>query len=423
MKVLVIGNGGREHAMCRALATATECEVLIAPGNPGTSGCARNVDVSASDVSALVALARAEKVDLVVPGPEAVLVAGISDALDAAGIPCCGPSAGAALLEGSKGFMRELTEAAGVPGARFATVEKEAALAEAIGSWDGVPVVKADGLAAGKGVYLPHSKDGALAVGRELLDGKHGDAGRVVLLEEWLVGTEASLFYACDGKDAVVLPHARDHKRLHDHDEGPNTGGMGAISPNPLIDAAMEEQVRREVVTPTLAALAARDTPFRGFLYAGLMLTDTGPRVLEFNVRLGDPEAQVILPRLPDGSFLNICRAAASGTLGDIRVDEDPRTACCVVLAAGGYPENPRKGDPISLYGGLETNERWLDHAGTTRMNDSLVTSGGRVAAVVARGADADTARRLAYEGVDLVRFDGKHVRTDIGAVQEDSRE
>jgi len=416
MKVLVIGNGGREHAMCRALATAKDTEVLVAPGNPGTTGCARNVDVGGSDVSLLVALARDEKVDLVVPGPEAVLVAGISDALDAAGVPCCGPSAGAAMLEGSKVFMRELTEAAGVPGARFTRVDNEAALADAVGSWDGIPVVKADGLAAGKGVYLPHTKDGAVAVGRELLDGKHGDAGRIVVLEERLVGTEASLFYACDGKDAVVLPHARDHKRLHDHDEGPNTGGMGAISPNPLIDAATEERVRREVITPTLAALAARGSPFRGFLYAGLMLTSSGPRVLEFNVRLGDPEAQAILPRLPAGKLLDICSAAATGALAGVEVEEDARATCCVVLAADGYPEKPRKGDPISLYGDLETADRWLDHAGTSMKDGTLVTSGGRVAAVVARANDADSARRLAYDGVEQVRFAGKQVRTDIGA-------
>ena len=415
-KVLVIGNGGREHAMCRAIATMPDTEVLAAPGNPGTERCARNVDVAASDLAALVALAKDEKVDLVVPGPEAVLVAGIADALGEAGIPCCGPSAGAAMLEGSKAFMRELTEAAGVPGTRFVTVDNAASLAGAVASWDGVPVVKADGLAAGKGVYLPDTKDGAVEIGRELLDGKHGDAGRVIVLEERLVGTEASLFYACDGAQALALPHARDHKRLHDQDQGPNTGGMGAVSPNPSIDTRTEARVRREVIEPTLAALTERGTPFRGFLYAGLMLTETGPRLLEFNVRLGDPEAQVILPRLPPGGFADICRSAARGNIARLGYDEDPRTTCCVVLAAEGYPESPRQGDPISLHAGFDTPDRWLDHAGTACHDGVLVTSGGRVAAVVARAEDAESARRLANEGVGLVRFRGKHVRTDIGA-------
>jgi phosphoribosylamine--glycine ligase len=236
-----------------------------------------------------------------------------------------------------------------------------------------------------------------------------------VILEERLVGTEASLFYACDGTEAVPLPHARDHKRLRAGDRGPNTGGMGAISPNPLIDAGTQERVAEEIVRPTLAALADRGTPFRGFLYAGLMLTNSGPRVLEFNVRLGDPEAQAILPRLQDGVFARLCHAAAAGALAGFEVKEDPRPTCCVVLAAQGYPEKPRKGDVVTIDPALEGADRWLDHAGTTMRDDTLVTNGGRVAAVVARAADAESARRHALQGVELARFDGMQWRADIG--------
>ncbi|MFC1610604.1 phosphoribosylamine--glycine ligase [Myxococcota bacterium] len=415
MKVLVVGNGGREHAICRALMTTPETQVLVAPGNGGTGTCGRNVKVVPTDVPALVDLAGDESVDLVIPGPEASLVAGLADALDAAGIPCCGPSRSAARLEGSKAFMRRLTSRMRVPGAAFAVVDNPSALADAVGSWDGVPVVKADGLAAGKGVFLPDSKDACVQVGRELLDGRFGDAGKAVVLEERLEGTEASLFFACDGRDAVLLPHARDHKRLLDDDEGPNTGGMGAISPNPLIDDAIIERATRQIIEPTLSGLEEAGSPFRGFLYAGLMLTRDGPRVLEFNVRMGDPEAEAVLPRLMPGGFLDVCLAAARGTLQDLRIDFDPRATCVVVLAASGYPDSPRKGDTITIDASFETEDRWLDQAGTLDKEGELVTSGGRVAAVVARGDKAAQARKLAYEGVELVHFDGKHVRTDIG--------
>jgi phosphoribosylamine--glycine ligase len=254
-----------------------------------------------------------------------------------------------------------------------------------------------------------------VAAGRALLGGRFGDAGRRLVIEERLQGTEASLFFACDGRDARLLPHARDHKRLGDDDVGPNTGGMGSISPNPMIDSRAIERVRREIVEPTLEALTGSGAPYRGFLYAGVMLTQDGPRVLEFNVRLGDPEAQAILPRLLPGGFLAICEATARGRLAQLKIDIDPRPTCAVVLAASGYPDEPRKGDLIDIEGDLSTGDRWLDHAGTRRDESGLITSGGRVAAVVARAGDAAGARQNAYEGVERVRFAGKHFRTDIG--------
>ncbi|MEE8408882.1 MAG: phosphoribosylamine--glycine ligase [Myxococcota bacterium] len=419
MKILVVGSGGREHAICRALATASPPpEIIVAPGNPGTAGMADNVDVAASDIDGLVELARSLPVDLVIPGPEAPLVAGLADRLLDAGIPVCGPSGQAAKLEGSKRFTRELAREAGVPGARFEVVQTVAGLESAVDGWDGIPVVKADGLAAGKGVLLPVTRQACVDAGTELLEGKLGAAGLTVVLEERLDGVEASLFYACLGQTAVALPHARDHKRLHDGDLGPNTGGMGAISPNPFIeehDEDIERLVRDTIITPTLATLERRGTPYSGFLFAGLMLTSEGPRLLEYNVRLGDPEAQAVLPRIADGEFLALCLAVGRGDLEGFELSIDPRPTCAIVLAADGYPDQPRQGDPIRIADDVHADDRWLDHAGTRKQNGALVTSGGRVAAVVARGASAATARAAAYAGVDMVSFDGMQFRHDIG--------
>jgi phosphoribosylamine--glycine ligase len=415
-KILVVGNGGREHAICRALVTDPDVELLIAPGNPGTATCGRNVPVAGTDVAGLVALARGERVELVVPGPEAALVKGLADALTAAGIPCCGPRRRPALLEGSKRYMRMLTDNVGVPGARFLTVTCESDLERAVASFEAVPVVKADGLCAGKGVYLPGDEAECVEVVRQLLAGSLGDAGRVVLLEERLKGVEASLFYLCDGQTALALPHARDHKRILDGDRGPNTGGMGAISPNPAITAAIEACVRETIVAPTLRALDEVGASFCGFLFAGVMLTEDGPRLLEFNVRLGDPEAQAILPRLQPGSFAGICAAAAKGRLATTRIELAPVSTCAVVLAAAGYPAAPMLGDRISIGAGFESADRWLDQAGTRSTGATLFTAGGRVGAVVARAESAAAARRLAYEGVDEISFGGMQVRRDIGA-------
>ena len=280
MRVLVIGSGGREHAMCRALMTANPAPtIFVAPGNPGTAECGTNVAIKVDDIDGLVTFAKEEKIDLVIPGPELPLVFGIGDALDAAGIPCCGPASGAARLEGSKAFTREVTD--GVPAPKWVKVTTVEALEDALSDWEGLPVVKADGLASGKGVFLPETIEGCLEAGKSLISGSLGEAGKTVVLEERLFGIEASLFYACNGTKAVALPHARDHKRLQDGDAGPNTGGMGAISPNPIITDAIQDQVFRECVLPTLEALEKSGAPFRGFLFGGFMLTEAGPKLLE----------------------------------------------------------------------------------------------------------------------------------------------
>ncbi len=415
-RVLVIGSGGREHAICRALAAGDDApEIFVAPGNAGTQEHAKNVAVAAKDVSGLVDLARAYRVDLVFPGPEAPLVLGLADRLAAVGIACCGPKAAGARLEGSKRFTRELGAASGVPGPRFCVISKADDLAAALASFDGLPVVKADGLAQGKGVFLPEDQDGCVRAARDLLAGSLGEAGNTVVLEERLTGVEASLFFACHGTRAVALPHARDHKRLHDGDEGPNTGGMGAVSPNPALSDALSRKIRDTIVGPVLRALENAGTPFVGFLFAGVMLTADGPKLLEFNVRLGDPEAQAILPRLAPGELLRLATATARHKLVRFKLKLDPRPTCAVVLAAHGYPDSPRQGDTITVDARLASAERWLDHAGTGRQDGKLVTQGGRVAAVVARGESAESARRSAYAGVEMVHFAGKQFRTDIG--------
>jgi len=415
MKVLVVGGGGREHAMCRALATTPGVEILAAPGNPGTAGLGRNLAVDTGDVEAVVRCARREGVDLVLPGPEAPLVAGMADALAATGIPCCGPGAAAARLEASKAFTREVAAAVGVPSPSYRIVDDAGEVEAAVASFSEPPVVKADGLAGGKGVSLPQTAAEASAGARALLDGRLGAAGMRVVLEERLSGSEASLFYVCRGTEVIPLPHARDHKRLGDGGTGPNTGGMGAVSPNPDIDSALEGRVRHEMVLPVLDHLAGKGMPYTGFLFVGLMLTGDGPRLLEFNVRLGDPEAQAILPRLPEGRFLEMCLWAAGEGERPVPAPDDARPVCAVVLAAAGYPVDRRRGDPITIDDRLAGPDRWFIHAGTRSDEAGLVTAGGRVGAVVAQGATAEVARRHAYEGVSLVRWDGMIHRTDIG--------
>lgn len=415
MKVLVVGSGGREHAMCRALATDPKADLLIAPGNPGTATLGRNLAVTAADIAGVVAAARGEQVDLVIPGPELPLTRGLSDALAADGIACCGPSAAAARLEGSKVFTRRLTEAAGVPSPRYRIVTDGKDIAAAMAVFASPPVVKADGLAGGKGVFLPDDEESCAAEVRGLLGGRLGAAGSRVVLEEHLVGVEASLFWLCHGTRIVPLPHARDYKRIGDGDRGPNTGGMGAVSPNPAIDPVLEKTVRENIILPVLHLLQAEGIPFVGFLYAGLMLTTSGPKLLEFNVRLGDPEAQAVLPRLEDGVFGDVCRWAACGGKGEPDVWIDPRSTCAVVLAADGYPKQPCLGDPITIDDKLPGPDRWFIHAATRWVDGALVSAGGRVGAVVARAETAEDARRLSYGGTELVEWGHKILRSDIG--------
>jgi phosphoribosylamine--glycine ligase len=422
-RILVVGSGGREHAMGLALASGSPAPALhFAPGNPGTAELGKNHQVAADDVPGQVALARELATEVVLVGPEAPLVLGLADALAEAGVPCCGPSAGAARLEGSKRFCRELAVRAGVPGPEFRVVTGADEVEDAVRAFPTPPVVKADGLAGGKGVFLPDTHDAVMAQTRELLSGSLGDAGRVVVLEERLEGVEASLFFACHGEEAVPLPHARDHKRLGDGDTGPNTGGMGAISPNPAITPDLEDEVARTCVAPVLRELVAAGTPFVGFLFLGLMLTSEGPRLLEINVRLGDPETQAVLPRLEDGAFASLVQRTARGQLGGFAPEVRNGATCVVVLAAGGYPGKVHKGPQLMIGQGLRGEDRWLVQAGTVQHAHDLFVSGGRVAAVVARAEDPEEARSFAYDGVSKVSWDGMQYRRDIGATQEVTR-
>lgn len=414
MRVLILGGGGREHALAWAIAKSPRLEALLAaPGNPGIARLARCVAVKPEDVPAVVALAQAERIDLVVVGPEAPLVAGVADALSAAGIAVFGPSAAAARLEASKAFCHEIAAACGAPMAAHAVFEDEAA---ALGYLRGLarpPVVKADGLAGGKGVVVAETLAEAEAAVTAIFAGRHGTARAVI--EERLVGEEVSLFALTDGRRAIPLPGAQDHKRIGEGDTGPNTGGMGAYSPAPALTDTLAERAMAEIVEPVIAEMAARGTPYRGVLYAGLMLTAEGPRLIEINVRFGDPECQVLMLRA-GSDILPVLRAAAEGDLSGVAVDWCAEAAITVVMAAEGYPGGPVTGAVIE---GLEEAER-LDgvtvfQAGTREEDGRLVVSGGRVLNVSAVGTDLAEARAQAYVAVDLIRWPGAQVRRDIG--------
>lgn len=415
-KILVIGSGARENAICRALSSGDEAiSLYAAPGNPGTARFAKNVQVSPREADTLVRFVKDEKMGLVICGPEQPLVDGLVDKLRAHGIACVGPSRAAAQLEGSKTFSRELAGALHVPSPQFCIIRAAHEIAAGVRSFATPPVVKADGLASGKGVFLPDSHEKCIQVAQQLLDGSLGISTSSVVLEERLTGVEASLFYACHNNIAVLLPHAQDHKRLLDEDRGPNTGGMGAISPNPAMTHDVERYVYKNIVLPVLTELTKRGTPFDGILFVGVMLTAHGPKLLEFNVRLGDPEAEVILPRLAPGAFLRLCTDIAAGTLSPEAPTHDPRASCAVVLADPGYPDNVRGGLPLEISDAVETSNRWVEHAGTTLHNNHLVSSGGRVLVVVSRAERANTARQLTYDGVAYFKSSGLIFRKDIG--------
>jgi phosphoribosylamine--glycine ligase len=417
MNVLVVGSGGREHALCWAIAASPLLTKLwCAPGNPGIAELAELVPIQAIDIPALIAFAQANAIDLVVPGPEAPLVAGLADALAEAGIRCCGPTAAAARLEGSKAFCKTVAEAAGVPTARWERFE-DAESARAFIRRRGAPiVVKADGLAGGKGVVVAQTVEAAeAAIDAMMGEGSLGAAGATVLIEECLTGPEVSLFALCDGTDAIFLGAAQDHKRAGDGDTGPNTGGMGAYSPVPVFPPALAEAAMAAIVRPVLAEMAARGTPFRGILFAGLMLTEEGAKLIEFNVRFGDPECQALLPRLRS-DLLPALLAACDGELADFDLRWRDDASVAVVIAARGYPGVPVRLRPIGGLDAARAAGGWVFQAGTRLQDGALVCDGGRVLTVGALGADLTAARQTAYAAVDAIQFPDGFCRRDIAA-------
>ena len=418
VKVLIVGGGGREHALAwKCAASPRVTTVLAAPGNAGTATetGVRNLNVAAEDVAGLVQLAASERVDLTIIGPEAPLVAGVVDAFAARGLKCFGPSQAAARLEGSKAFAKEFLRRHRIPTASSATFTRESFDPAWLRNQGAPLVVKASGLAAGKGVVIAASIEEAHAAVQAMFAGQFGDAGREVVIEEFLPGEEASFIVMADGTHSLALASSQDHKRREDGDRGPNTGGMGAYSPAPLVTPALHTRIMREVIDPTIRGLAADGMPYTGFLYAGLMIAPDGtPNVLEFNCRFGDPEAQPILMRLQSDLTL-LCEAALCGALDTVGARWDPRAALGVVLAAAGYPDQVKKGDVIE---GLERAGRLpgkIFHAGTRLEAGKVLTKGGRVLCAVGLGAGVGEAQRAAYALADTVHWPGVQYRRDIG--------
>ena len=418
MKVLVIGGGGREHALAWKLAQSPRVDaVFVAPGNAGTATEPRVANVAIADLAALAEFALAEEIDLTVVGPEAALAAGAVDLFRKRGLRIFGPTRAAAELESSKAFAKGFMQRHAIPTAGYKVFADAAAAHAHIAAAAPPIVVKADGLAAGKGVVVASTRDEAHAAIEAMLGGA-APAGSRVVIEEFLAGEEASFMVLCDGRSVLALATSQDHKRLGDGDIGPNTGGMGAYSPAPVVTSKVHARVMREIVEPTIAGMAAEGRPFSGFLYAGLMIDEAGaPKTVEFNCRLGDPEAQVLLMRLRSDLFELLWQATAASAeqpLDQVELDWDRRVALGVVLAAGGYPDDPRRGDAIS---GLDhaSDGCKVFHAGTSLVDGKVVTSGGRVLCVTALGDTVRHAQRNAYAAVARIHFDGMQYRTDIG--------
>jgi phosphoribosylamine---glycine ligase len=418
MKVLIVGGGGREHALAWKCAQSPQVhQVLVAPGNAGTATepRVRNVDIEATDTLRLIQLARDESVRLTIIGPEAPLVAGIVDAFQAQGLRCFGPGRLAAQLEGSKAFAKDFLQRHRIPTAAYRTFTRSTFDRAWLRTQRAPIVIKASGLASGKGVIIAATIAEAETAVDDMFSGRFGDAGSQIVVEEFLQGEEASFIVMADGEHVLPLASSQDHKRLLDQDLGPNTGGMGAYSPAPVVTDAVHARVMREIIEPTLRGLRADGSPFVGFLYAGLMITPDGAaKVVEFNCRLGDPETQPVLARLRS-DLPALCEAALDGRLNEIQAEWDPRNALGVVLAADGYPEQVRSGDVIHGLDAAAQLPGKVFHAGTRRANDQCLTSGGRVLCAVGLGQHISDAQRQAYALVNSIHYDGMAYRRDIG--------
>ncbi len=418
MKVLVVGGGGREHALIYKIAQSPLVEqIYCAPGNPGIAELAECVQIGADEIDALCEFAQAEKIDLTVVGPEVPLTMGIVDTFQAAGLEIFGPNKAAAQIEGSKGFSKDLMARYNIPTAAYRSFTDHAAAVAYIKEQGAPIVVKADGLAAGKGVIVAMSEEQAItAVDNIMLDRVFGSAGTSVVIEEFMEGEEASFFAFTDGKNILPLASSQDHKRVNDGDEGPNTGGMGAYSPAPVVTAELYGEIVETIVKPTIAGMAADGCPYSGILYVGLMIKDGQPRVVEYNARFGDPEAQPLLMRMKS-DIVPLLQACARGELQQDSIDWYDKSAVCVVMASGGYPAPFEKGFPIKgLNDAAQMEDLMVFHAGTAFKDGRIVNNGGRVLGVTGLGNTVKSAIDKAYAGVDKIRWNGVHFRKDIGA-------
>lgn len=418
MKVLVVGGGGREHALIYKIAQSSLVEqIYCAPGNPGIAELAECVHIGAEEIDALCAFAQEEKIDLTVVGPEVPLTMGIVDTFQAAGLEIFGPNKAAAQIEGSKGFSKDLMVRYNIPTAAYRSFTEHTAAVAYIREQGAPIVVKADGLAAGKGVFVAMSEEQAItAVDNIMLDKLFGSAGNSVVIEEFMEGEEASFFAFTDGKNILPLASSQDHKRVNDGDEGPNTGGMGAYSPAPVVTAELYDEIVETIVKPTIAGMAADGCPYSGILYVGLMIKNGQPRVVEYNARFGDPEAQPLLMRMKS-DIVPVLQACARGELQQDSIDWHDMSAVCVVMASGGYPAHFAKGFAIKgLNAAAQMEDLMVFHAGTALKEGKIVNKGGRVLGVTGLGNTVKSAIDKAYAGVDKIRWDGVHFRKDIGA-------